>query len=63
MKISKIFFSFFLSLNQYFPHIPYVASKKQNFVSKNHEKTRFFFDFLDFQAPGADISAPNFKNS
>jgi hypothetical protein len=22
-----------------------------------------FFYFLDFQAPGADISAPNFKNS
>jgi hypothetical protein len=24
------FFSFFSSLNQYFPHIPYVASKKYN---------------------------------
>jgi hypothetical protein len=29
MKISN-FFSFFSSLNQYFPHIPYVASKKMN---------------------------------
>jgi hypothetical protein len=29
MKISKNFFSFFSSLNQYFPHIPYVASKNQ----------------------------------
>jgi hypothetical protein len=27
VKISKKFFSFFPSLNQYFPHIPYVASK------------------------------------
>jgi hypothetical protein len=28
MKISEFFFSFFSTLNQYFPHIPYVASKK-----------------------------------
>jgi hypothetical protein len=28
VKISRFFFSFFPSLNQYFPHIPYVASKK-----------------------------------
>jgi hypothetical protein len=27
-KISEKYFSFFLALNQYFPHIPYVASKK-----------------------------------
>jgi hypothetical protein len=27
MKISDFFFSFFSTLNQYFPHIPYVASK------------------------------------
>jgi hypothetical protein len=26
-KISNNFFSFFSSQNQYFPHIPYVASK------------------------------------
>jgi hypothetical protein len=29
--------------------------KKQYYISKNHEKP--------FQAPGADISAQNFKNS
>jgi hypothetical protein len=29
MKISKKKFSFFSTLNQYFPHIPYVASKKR----------------------------------
>jgi hypothetical protein len=28
VKISKKFFSFFSSRNQYFPHIPYVTSKK-----------------------------------
>jgi hypothetical protein len=28
VKISKKKFAFFPSLNQYFPHIPYVASKK-----------------------------------
>jgi hypothetical protein len=28
MKISDIKFSYFSTLNQYFPHIPYVASKK-----------------------------------
>jgi hypothetical protein len=28
MKISEKTFSFFSTLNQYFPHIPYVASKK-----------------------------------
>jgi hypothetical protein len=27
MKICDFFFSFFSTLNQYFPHIPYVASK------------------------------------
>jgi hypothetical protein len=32
----RIFFSFFPSLNQYFPHIPYVASK-------NHSKLIFTF--------------------
>jgi hypothetical protein len=30
MKISFLF-SFFSALNQYFPHIPYVASKKKGF--------------------------------
>jgi hypothetical protein len=29
MKISNNFFSFFSSRNQFFPHIPYVASKNQ----------------------------------
>jgi hypothetical protein len=29
MKISKKIFSFFSTVNQYFPHIPYVASKKE----------------------------------
>jgi hypothetical protein len=29
VKISNKNFSFFSSRNQYFPHIPYVASKKQ----------------------------------
>jgi hypothetical protein len=28
MKISEKNFSFFSTLNQYFPHIPYEASKK-----------------------------------
>jgi hypothetical protein len=28
VKISNKKFSFFLARNQYFPHIPYVASKK-----------------------------------
>jgi hypothetical protein len=32
MKISEKKFSFFSTLNQYFPHIPYVASKKQKFI-------------------------------
>jgi hypothetical protein len=27
VKISNNFFSFFSTRNQYFPHIPYVASK------------------------------------
>jgi hypothetical protein len=30
MKISEIFFSFFSTLNQYFPHISFVASKNNN---------------------------------
>jgi hypothetical protein len=30
MKISEKKFSFFLTLNQYFPHIPYVASKNHS---------------------------------
>jgi hypothetical protein len=29
MKISEKKLSFFSTLNQYFPHIPYVASKNQ----------------------------------
>jgi hypothetical protein len=28
MNTSEIFFSFFSTLNQFFPHIPYEASKK-----------------------------------
>jgi hypothetical protein len=35
MKISKKKISFFSSLNQYFPHIPYVASKKLLFRKKS----------------------------
>jgi hypothetical protein len=37
MKISEKKFSFFSTLNQYFPHISYVASKNrifQKFLSK-----------------------------
>jgi hypothetical protein len=32
VKISNNFFSFFSSLNQYFPHIPFVASKKETSI-------------------------------
>jgi hypothetical protein len=31
VKISNKIFSFFSTRNQYFPHIPYVASKKHIF--------------------------------
>jgi hypothetical protein len=34
--MSKNFFLFFPSLNQYFPHIPYVASKNQKFWSETN---------------------------
>jgi hypothetical protein len=34
VKISNKKFSFFSSRNQYFPHIPYVASKKINIIFK-----------------------------
>jgi hypothetical protein len=39
VKISNKFFSFFSSLNQYFPHIPYVASKKLNTSEVMAEKS------------------------
>jgi hypothetical protein len=39
------------------------AFEKNRILSQKPWKNPFFFDFLDFQAPGADISAPNFKNS
>jgi hypothetical protein len=40
------------------------AFEKNSILSpKTLKKNSFFFDFWDFQAPGADISAPNFKNS
>jgi hypothetical protein len=39
------------------------AYEKNSISSQKTVKTPFFFGFLDFQAPGADISAPNFKNS
>jgi hypothetical protein len=35
MKISENFFKFFSTLNQYFPHIPYVASKNTFFANFN----------------------------
>jgi hypothetical protein len=35
--------------------------KKTVFCLKKPRKTPFFFDFLDFQASGADISAQNLK--
>jgi hypothetical protein len=35
MKISEIIFSFFSSLNQYFPYIPFVASKNDALVGNN----------------------------
>jgi hypothetical protein len=34
VKISNKKISFFSTRNQYFPHIPYVASKKYNFSIK-----------------------------
>jgi hypothetical protein len=39
------------------------AFGKNSILSQKTVKNPFFFDFLDFQAPGADISAPNFKKS
>jgi hypothetical protein len=41
MKISD-FFKFFSTLNQYFPHIPCVASKKGNFVLPRKWGAHFF---------------------
>jgi hypothetical protein len=34
VKISNTFYSFFSSRNQYFPHIPYVASKMGEFFEE-----------------------------
>jgi hypothetical protein len=34
MKIGDFFFSFFASINQYFPHIPYVAARKKAWSKK-----------------------------
>jgi hypothetical protein len=39
------------------------AFEKNSILSQKTMKKPVFFDFLDFQAPGADISTPNFKNS
>jgi hypothetical protein len=36
---------------------------KNSILSQKTVKNPFFFDVLDIQNPGADISAPNFKNS
>jgi hypothetical protein len=36
LKISNKKISFFPSLNQYFPHIPYVASKKNKKIAGFH---------------------------
>jgi hypothetical protein len=52
MKISEIFFSFFSTLNQYFPHIPYVASKK-------HMKHKF--QLLSFQFAENNFYFPHIK--
>jgi hypothetical protein len=41
VKISNKFFSFFSTRNQYFPHIPYVASK-------NHLLKKFKFELFLF---------------
>jgi hypothetical protein len=40
VEISNNYFSFFSTLNQYFPHIPYVASKKDKHetIQKSNEK-------------------------
>jgi hypothetical protein len=40
VKISNKKFSFFSTLNQYFPHIPYVASKNVEY-SQNYKKSDF----------------------
>jgi hypothetical protein len=37
--------------------------KKSRILSNKTMKKPVFFDFFEFQVPGADISAPNFKNS
>jgi hypothetical protein len=37
------------------------AFEKNSILSQKTVKTPFFFDFLDFQARGADICAPDFK--
>jgi hypothetical protein len=39
------------------------AFEKNSILSQKTMKKPVFLRFLDFQAPGADISAPNFKNS
>jgi hypothetical protein len=41
VKISNKNFSFFSSLNQYFPHIPFVASKNQIEHRKRHLLSKF----------------------
>jgi hypothetical protein len=38
VKISEKFFSFFSTLNQYLPHIPYVASKNELSAADEFQK-------------------------
>jgi hypothetical protein len=44
VKISNKKFSFFPSLNQYFPHIPYVASKKAMTKIRSFNNNEFVDD-------------------
>jgi hypothetical protein len=67
VKISNKFFSFFSSLNQYFPHIPYVASKnilwQKQIVRRPKIKMgtdeRFFFYMQNFEYRGLAQSKKN----
>jgi hypothetical protein len=45
VKISNKNFSFFLSRNQYFPHIPYVASKKWCTLAKINRNISMYGQF------------------
>jgi hypothetical protein len=57
MKIGENTFSFFSTLNQYFRHIPYVASKKRKILKKST------FHNSKHADPSDEISHPGGINS